>query len=409
MMVNCFARPSQAQQPIIIPPGAREIDTNSKPIKPQIKKTYPFPQSQVAFSNEFPSARMSSVSEIAPNQFEVLIEMENFPINDSPWYAFKVWCTNSTEKEIEIHLRYPREAGGNRGTHRYPPKISTDGVAFRDLEPDRIAVSEAKDQATIKLKVGPSPLWVTAQELLTSEDMKRWSQKVAREHPFVRYEEFATLKSGRKMQKLTLQDRDPSRKRIVILFTRQHPPEVTGAFAFMKVFETLCEDTDAAREFRKNYTVMAYPMVNPDGVDEGHWRHNLGGVDLNRDWGFFHQEETRAMAKDFEQSDTTKFALSMDFHSTFNDVIYLMEPSHRDPVNDLPSKWTALHRANLPGRDITVTTVAHTTYYSTTVYWLYDRFKTQSIVYEVGDGTDRKELQLVAKSAATALMEVLKK
>ena len=86
-----------------------------------------------------------------------------------------------------------------------------------------------------------------------------------------------------------------------------------------------------------------------------------------------------------------------------------MEPSHRDPVNDLPSKWTALHRANLPGRDITVTTVAHTTYYSTTVYWLYDRFKTQSIVYEVGDGTDRKELQLVAKSAATALMEVLKK
>ena len=78
-------------------------------------------------------------------------------------------------------------------------------------------------------------------------------------------------------------------------------------------------------------------------------------------------------------------------------------------LRDLPGKWLRIHTANLPNRQITVTTVALTTYYSTTVYWLFDRYKTQSIVYEVGDKTDRKELQLVAKSAAGALMEVLKK
>ena len=55
-------------QTMNIPTGARRIDTNSKPIKAQVKKTYSFPQPGVAFSNEFPSARMSSARELGPNQ-----------------------------------------------------------------------------------------------------------------------------------------------------------------------------------------------------------------------------------------------------------------------------------------------------------------------------------------------------
>ena len=42
--------------------------------------------------------------------------------------------------------------------------------------------------------------------------------------------------------------------------------------------------------------VIVYPLMNPDGVDEGHWRHNTGGIDLNRDWAHYNQPETRQVA-----------------------------------------------------------------------------------------------------------------
>lgn len=35
--------------------------------------------------------------------------------------------------------------------------------------------------------------------------------------------------------------------------------------------------------------------MNPDGVDNGHWRHYAGGIDLNRDWANFNRPETRAV------------------------------------------------------------------------------------------------------------------
>ena len=34
----------------------------------------------------------------------------------------------------------------------------------------------------------------------------------------------------------------------------------------------------------EKFRVLAFPLMNPDGVDLGHWRHNAGGIDLNRDW-----------------------------------------------------------------------------------------------------------------------------
>lgn len=54
-------------------------------------------------------------------------------------------------------------------------------------------------------------------------------------------------------------------------------------------------DSELAMEFRKHFVIKAFPMLNPDGVVNGHWRHNAMGVDLNRDWQNFNQPETRAV------------------------------------------------------------------------------------------------------------------
>src|SRR5690606_34619577 len=84
-------------------------------------------------------------------------------------------------------------------------------------------------------------------------------------------------------------------KRVVVLMTRQHPPEVTGHHAFMSFVETITENTPQAKLFRDKFLIYLFPLVNPDGVEGGHWRHNTGGIDLNRDWEDFNQPETRAI------------------------------------------------------------------------------------------------------------------
>ena len=54
-------------------------------------------------------------------------------------------------------------------------------------------------------------------------------------------------------------------------------------------------DTQLARDFRHKFHVLVIPLINPDGVNNGHWRYNVNGTDLNCDWGTFAEKETHAV------------------------------------------------------------------------------------------------------------------
>jgi len=84
-------------------------------------------------------------------------------------------------------------------------------------------------------------------------------------------------------------------KKALLIISRQHPPEVTGFIAMKSFIETIAGDSEQAKVFRQKFKVYNVPLMNPDGVDNGHWRHNMGGIDLNRDWQAFNQPETRAV------------------------------------------------------------------------------------------------------------------
>ncbi len=51
----------------------------------------------------------------------------------------------------------------------------------------------------------------------------------------------------------------------------------------------------------EEHNFLILPLLNPDGMALGHWRHNLGSVDLNRDWGIFGQPETTAVTREAEK------------------------------------------------------------------------------------------------------------
>lgn len=147
-------------------------------------------------------------------------------------------------------------------------------------------------------------------------------------------------------------------------------------------------------------------MLNPDGVDEGNWRHNAAGVDLNRDWEFFKQPETRAV-RDFilkkisEQE--AKVYYAFDFHSTWNDILY----PNLDTLSNFPGltrQWVDNFQEEL-GMKLKVSPSSNTRNMSKN--WFLRELKADGIIYEVGDDTSRELIKKKGELAAKAMMEIL--
>lgn len=187
----------------------------------------------------------------------------------------------------------------------------------------------------------------------------------------------------------------------VVLVTRQHPPETTGPQAFARFTDLVLGDSPAAQAFRAGHALLIVPLANPDGFVLGHWRHNLGGVDLNRDWGPFTQPETRALGRAVEMAASiAPIVAVIDFHSTNRDVIYA-PPLPAGP--DLGEAMLKAIMADLDGASIRINR-AHNQNSGVLKGWARDRFGVGALTWEVGDDSPAERTQRMAEAAATALM-----
>ena len=90
---------------------------------------------------------------------------------------------------------------------------------------------------------------------------------------------------------------DTSQTIRVLVLCRQHGDEPASTEAVLGLVHRLAGGGDPAlRAALAHATLYLVPMVNPDGAEAG-TRANGVGADLNRDWGVFHQPETRAIAQ----------------------------------------------------------------------------------------------------------------
>ena len=234
--------------------------------------------------------------------------------------------------------------------------------------------------------------------------MMAWAHTLER-LPFVTYREFARSINHRPLFRLDVGDGEA--KRHVSIIGRQHPPETTGSLALMRFVEELAGDSELARKFRQEFHVMVIPLINPDGVDAGHWRHNLGHVDLNRDWGAFAQPETRAAAEEITTlSKTGRIFLHLDFHSTAKDVFYT-QPDDKPSSSPLFTvRWLEALQKRVPDYKVN-REASPTPTLTTSAYWAHSTFGIPAITYEIGDNTDRAQLKRVAASAAQEMMTLL--
>ncbi len=357
--------------------------------------------SGIAIDTNFPAGALESCTIDLNGLVTISIAPEDEPpINCSPWYAFRLHTAEP--REVTIKLTYT--ACG----HRYWPKTSMDGQAWDYLPETKVQVTEfsGRDQARLLVSTDASPVFVSAQEILVPPTYDAWLDGLE-DHSAVTRSLLGKSAEGRDIELIHIGN--ASAREQVVLVGRQHPPEVTGALAMFPFVETLLGDSELALRFRERFQVTAVPMLNPDGVVRGFWRHNTGGVDLNRDWGPFSQPETQlmkgvldAMAANPEQD----LRLLFDFHSTNRDIFYTIPDELPTDPELYTAKWLSRYQELMPGYEVE-RDARHTVGRPISKGYSYDTYGIPAITFEIGDETDRELIKRIGKQSAIAMMETL--
>lgn len=345
----------------------------------------------------FHGARRGRCEVLAKNHVRVSILPEDDGyINPSPWFSFRV--IPETQSTAVISLQYLDVQ------HRYVPKISFDGQDWEPIDDSQVTVSDDETLVRIEVPLGETAFWISAQELLMPAVYDKWNKKTA-ENSGADIRLLGHSLGGRPIHYL---ETNPASSEVLFLVGRQHPPEVSGSFAFFSFVETLLADTELANRFRTQFQIVAIPLLNPDGVLRGNWRHNLGSTDLNRDWGIFEQPETQAVADllDKLDADGDRIRVFLDFHSTDQNLFYTQD----ETVPTMPPRFfeTWFDRAtprlenypfsNEAGPGVRPTVAKN---------YMYSRYGIPAATYEVGDETDREATRQAAVVFAEELMSLL--
>ena len=375
------------------------VDTETKSISYQEKKVFTFARSGVSFSNKFEGARLNAVDQLNDSVFIVTILPENEPINHSPFYAFDVW--SSSPKEIKLKFKYPSQY-----KHRYIPKIKSNGAWS---VADSLTFQFDEDFSFLKLQISPTAQTVSGQELHTSSVVYSWvDELIEGKESFVRSKTIGKTKLKRPFRVLDIYKGSAKNKPILVLLTRQHPPEVTGYFAFQAFLSTILEENELTSGFLDHYRILAFPLMNPDGVDLGHWRHNAGGVDTNRDWSFYHQPEIKTTVDYINQvlkKNNSKLVLGLDFHSTWYDVFYTNKERKSTAFPEFLPKWFSALEQNIPNYKVNEKS-SNSTKPVSKGWFLYGH-NAVGVTYEIGDDTPRDRIKLIGMESAKAMMEIL--
>jgi hypothetical protein len=376
--------------------GANATADDATKVARQTRQTWHF--GDVHFSNDFSGARLNGCEQIGANEFKVIISPENEPINKSPWYAFQVWA--GTKRKISVRFVY------TYGAHRTRPWLSKDGEKWQRIA-DRVhAVHQDSGEGTAQFAVGPKPLWIAAQEMIGLKQLGAWTEaKCAL--PFAESKVIGHSIEGRPLQQLVLSE--TTNANYVFVIGRQHPPEVTGTIGLMSFVDVVAGNSKLAKKFRQQFQTVVIPLVNPDGVEHGHWRSNLGAVDLNRDWRPFTQPESRAASdaiQTFTRQPGARPFVFLDFHSTHTNLYYAQPDAQPIFPNEFTRRWLAATQKALPhfgfDRDN-----GHNLGQFTSKAWANETFGIAAITWEFGYSTDRKLIRRAAAVGAEELMRLL--
>lgn len=281
------------------------------------------------FIADFESGNIANVQQVGLDSFTIEIRMDDSHGDTYGWYYFAI--VNNPGPTVTLFLTNPD--GWQNATCN--PLTSTDNVD-----------------------------WVRVENVWSQSGMLCWRQFLsadtvwfAQDFPFTVsrvYSYLDSMQSSSYVERVTLgysvHDRpidmititDPavplSHKKTVWLISRQHPMESPATFLLTGLIDRVLDSDDFSSYFRRDINLKIVPIVNVDGVAEGYSRHNVNGINLNRDWSpdmEAEEPEVRSVhsAIDGYISWGNNIDLFMDLHAAPDhyDFGYRMSEIYTDP------------------------------------------------------------------------------
>jgi hypothetical protein len=366
--------------------------------KNQLKQVFKI--EHVFADNKFDGARLNGFVQPNDSTYQAQIFPENVPVNNSPWYAFRIWSNKDTTVNLEI-------AYSEDFQNRYIPKISPDGISWKPLNQKLFEIDSSRRTIKMELSLTPNKSWISAQEVIGSKQISNWLDSLATSENIKR-EKIGESVLGRPIDLVTIDEKKSQKS--ILLIARQHPPEVPGGtISLMAFVQTILSNSDLATQFRKDFKIYIFPLLNPDGVDLGNWRHNANGVDLNRDWSSFSQPETKTVRDWFhnerQNNPNQRYCFGIDFHTSYSGPYLLtLDTIPHEVKSDITSKWIdAIEHVKNETLDIRPRSQSLPYSYN----WMINEVGMEAVTYEEGDEVDRKIVKNRAEIYANSLMRIL--
>ena len=116
--------------------------SETRPIVDMHRRTIGFQEAGIWISNEFDGGRVSDAWQEGDSLVGVQIRPENAPVNNSAWYAFKVWSPDP--KAVDVRLTY------EDGNHRYWPKTRRADEPWMVVDSADVRIDRQSNQATMR-------------------------------------------------------------------------------------------------------------------------------------------------------------------------------------------------------------------------------------------------------------------
>ena len=338
--------------------------------------------------------------DVRDGKFVISIRPEDSKVEvPMPWYAFRASPKRPGDAVVLMGF-----VGAD--ADRFWPKVSLDGTNWQRMSDRSVAVSDDNQRLALRIPLAEAPVWIASQRLLTTRFYDTWTLSLAERS------DVAVRALGRSVHGRPIPVAETGNHPQAVLFIgRQHPPEVTGALTMHAFVDTVLADTELARSFRDTFTVIMVPLLNPDGVAAGHWRHNAGKTDLNRDWGPFRQPETRsvrALLADLAERGIA-LRLMLDFHATQlteTHLFYTQRPQDGDgTAHAFAADW--FERVRKRQRDLEFIHRPSKSESANAKNYFFTRYAIPSITYETGDETDPAWIEAAAPVFAEEMMRTL--
>ncbi len=292
------------------------------------ERIFSFNKGDIIFDAGFEGSYLSRVSQIEENSFEIISLGENYPIDKSPTYAFKIITKKDHKIILNIHFLGSKAPA--------TPKISSDGIHWETVPCDVYG-------SDLLMNVHGSAndtLWIARHPLFTSRHLNNWIKEIS-DDSRVHVSTCGKTIENRDIKVLDIYSDDAKDKDIIVFLARQHPTEVPGQFVFNTFIETLLAGDEDQKSFFDKNRIIAFPLVNADAVDHGRWRHNMNGVDLNRHWSdTTSQPEIKQITDYLKQiSKEGRIKFAVDFHSRDGENIFIVR-EHK--LLDMMQQWNKL-------------------------------------------------------------------